>query len=121
MAEKIYQEKRRFVRIPIETRISFTVNDNENIQHSGTSQNLSAGGIYITTTYALKLGNQIKIVLITSENDEQPLIAEGKVVRCKFDKKNSDLFHVSIEFTETHEYWIQTIVNSKSLAEKPFG
>ncbi len=116
MSENNFEERRRCIRIPIETLITFTIEGHDNITHQGTSQNLCANGIYITTRYAAKLDEHIKLILNTYEENLQPLIAEGKVVRCKFDKKNTDLFHVSVEFSETHENWIQvfTDVTSKS-------
>ena len=112
MSKNTYKEKRAFVRVPIETLVTFTINDHNEIPYRGTSQNLCARGLYITTNYAAKLDDQIRVILNTNEKNVQPLIAEGKVVRCKFDKKNTDLFHVSIAFTELHETWVQTIATS---------
>ena len=114
MSENHFQEKRHCIRIPIETLITFIINGNNDHSYQGTSQNLCTNGIYITTDYAAKLDDQIEITLITTEENLAPLIAEGKVVRCKFDKKNADLFHISVEFSETHENWIQTFTDTIS-------
>ena len=113
MSENDFEEKRRCIRIPIETVITFLINDDAT-SYQGTSQNLCTNGIYITTGYAAKLDDHIKITLNTNEENIQPLIAEGKVVRCKFDKKNADLFHMSVEFSETHENWIQVFTDATS-------
>lgn len=112
MSENDFAEKRHCVRIPIETVITFTIDDNDDLTFKGTSQNLCSNGIYITTSYAAKLNDHVKIVLESYDENIAPLIAEGKVVRCKFDKKNADLFHISVEFSETHENWIQVFTDS---------
>ncbi|MFT7414163.1 MAG: c-di-GMP-binding flagellar brake protein YcgR [Methylophagaceae bacterium] len=110
MTKNNYPEKRQFTRITIETQVSFATNDNGEDSYNGTSQNLSAGGIYLTTDHSLKLANHIKIVF--NENDSSNLVAEGHIVRCKFDKKDPNLFHVSVEFSETSQYLEHFITNS---------
>ncbi|NOQ82073.1 MAG: hypothetical protein GQ548_06085 [Methylophaga sp.] len=109
MSENKFQEKRQFERFSVETPVSFTTNRNDTISYSGTSQNLCARGLYITTHYAAKLGEQIKLILSTGDTYEHSFTIEGKVVRCKFDKKEADLFHVSIEFSDTHETELQIV------------
>ncbi len=116
MAQNSVEDRRNCVRIPVETLITFTIDNNNDKTFHGTSQNLCSNGIYITTNYAANLNDQIKITLDTFEENIEPLIAEGKVVRCKFDKKNADLFHISVEFSETHENWIQVFTDTTSLA-----
>jgi|GEM_PF-522573 len=110
MPKHDYQEKRRFTRIAIQAQISFTINDHDELSYKGIIQNLCACRVYIITNHPPKLGNHIKIIL--NENDGSSLIAEGNVVRCKFDKKDPNLFHVSAEFSETDQYLEQTITNS---------
>jgi len=102
-----HTEKRRFARFPLEARVTFTLNDDQDMLYQGTSQNLCAGGVYITTNHLAKLGEQIKLIIASPENDDEPFILEGRIVRSKFDKTNTELFHVSIEFTEAHEDWVQ--------------
>jgi len=41
---------------------------------------------------------------MTKKNDGSSLIAEGKVVCCKCDKKDPNLFHIAVECSETHQY-----------------
>ena len=105
MTKVNYDEKRAFVRRSIETQVTFTINDNNDLSHHGVSQNLSVKGLYMTTDFGPKLGDNIKVVLEPIAAHLLPLVAAGKVVRCKFDKKDADLFHVSVEFSETHESW----------------
>lgn len=114
------KERRRFSRVALETQISFSITDTDSdISYSGTTQNISAGGIYLTTDHAPKLGNHIKIVL--NENVGTHLITEGTVVRCKFDKKDPDLFHVSVEFSEIQEYLVQSITNNAVILLNKYG
>ncbi|RKZ87639.1 MAG: hypothetical protein DRQ39_03875 [Gammaproteobacteria bacterium] len=100
-------EKRAFIRRSIETPVTYTINDNDDNPHHGTSQNLSVKGLYMTTDFGPKLGDKIEVVLEPIAVNLLPLVAAGKVVRCRFDKKDADLFHVSIEFSEAHESWQQ--------------
>jgi len=102
MLPQEYKEKRGFLRSPIEALITFTVNDVNGISFRGKSQNICASGIYFTTDHAIKLNDHIKIKLHASRELATPLNLEGEVVRCKFDKKNNHLFHVSIKFSSTN-------------------
>ncbi len=112
MSDTDLQEKRQFVRFEIEAKITFTLSDNDDVFYQGTSQNSCAGGIYITTNHLAKLGEQIKLILPSYDKKKSPSIVEGTVVRSKFDKKNAELFHVSIEFSAPHEQQLQTLSES---------
>ena len=112
MSENTFIERRQCIRIPIDTEITFTINSDNSHIYQGTSQNLCTNGIYLTTDYMAKLDDRIELTLITHEEDLAPLIAKGKVIRCKFDKKRAELFHISVEFDETHENWIQTFTKA---------
>jgi hypothetical protein len=119
MPKNDYEEKRRYTRIAIETQISFTIDDHDEVSYYGISQNLCACGIYLTTNHAPRLGNHLKIVF--NNNDGASVIAEGKVVRCKFDKKDPNLFHVSVELSETLPFMEQTITDSMVLLANKHG
>jgi len=107
MSNTDFKEKRNHHRHTVETPVTFTMDHDDDRPCNGTSQNLSASGIYITTDHAPKLDTEIRILLNTSNQHTPPMIIEGRVVRCKFDKKDPDLFHVSIEFAEIHEACVQ--------------
>ncbi len=119
MPKNDYEEKRQFTRVAIETQISFTIDQHDEVSYYGISQNLCDRGIYITTNHAPRLGNHIKIVF--NENDGASLIAEGKVVRCKFDKKDPNLFHVSVELSETLPCLEQVITDSMAIQANKHG
>jgi len=112
MGNTNYTEKRSHARTPIKAPVIYTMDHNDDEPCSGTSQNLSSSGIYITTAHAPKLNTDIRIVLSSNDKHSAPMVIEGKVVRCKFDKKNPDLFHVSIEFSEIHEACVQIITSN---------
>jgi len=109
MSKNDFKEKREQARHSVDSPITYTMDRNDDNPCNGTSQNLSASGIYITTDHAPKLDTEIRIVLNASGKQTPPMIIEGRVVRCKFDKKDPDLFHVSIEFAEIHEACVQII------------
>jgi len=113
VSKRYDKERRNFERFTIKESVTFfTINHHNKTPHFGNSQNLSASGIYLITDHALKLGDEIIIVLDQRDTHTDILAAEGKVVRCKFDKKNIDLFHVSIEFSEPHESWDKFIITN---------
>jgi hypothetical protein len=119
MPKNDYEEKRQFTRVAIETQISFTIDDHDEVSYDGISQNQCARGIYLTTNHAPRLGNQIKIVF--NDIDGTSSIAVGKVVRCKFDRKDPNLFHVSVELSETLPFMEQTITDSMVLQANKHG
>lgn len=120
MPQHDYQEKPRSPRITIETRVSFSIYDDyDDTYYSGVTQDICACGIDITTEHALKIGNNLKIVL--SESIGSLFVAEGTVVGCKFDNKDPNIFHVSIEFSEIQQSWIQAITDSRVLLAKKYG
>ena len=96
-----YEEKRDFVRMRIETQVTYTVKGSGDKTHHGDSQNLSATGLYMTTDYAPAVGEEIKIVMNPSSDRLPPFATEGKVIRCVVDDKDANLFHVSVELLQT--------------------
>jgi len=112
MSNNDFKEKRNYSRHSLDSPVTFTMAHNDDIPCNGTSQNLSASGIYITTDHAPKLDTEIRILLNTSGKHTPPIMIEGRVVRCKFDKKDPDLFHVSIEFAEIHEACVQIMTSN---------
>ena len=119
MPKNDYEEKRQFPRIAIETQISFTIDDQDQVSYHGISQNICAYGIYLTTDHAPKLGNHIKIIF--NKNHGANLIVKGKVVRCKFDKKDPNLFHVSVELSEMLPHLQQVITDSAVIHANKHG
>ena len=100
MTDNDYQEKRGFVRMGIETQVTYTIKNKDGISHHGYSQNLSATGLYMTTDYEPNLGDTIKIVMNPSGDRLLPFVAEGNIIRCEPDDTNENIFHVSVKLEQ---------------------
>lgn len=100
MTDNNYQEKRGFVRMGIETQVTYTIKNNGGISHHGYSQNLSATGLYMTTDYKPNLGDKIEIVMNPSGDRLLPFVAAGNVIRCEQDNNNENIFHVSVNLEQ---------------------
>lgn len=101
MANHHYDEQRNFVRMRVETQVTYTVKGSEGLTHHGISNDLSATGLYMITDFAPAVGDVINIIMNPSGDRLPPFVAEGNVVRIKVDEKNADKFHVSVELTQT--------------------
>ena len=100
MTEIDYQEKRGFIRMEIETQVTYTIKNSGGVSHHGYSQNLSATGLYMTTDYAVNMGDTIEIVMNPSGNRLLPFVAEGNIIRCEQDDDNEKIFHVSAKLEQ---------------------
>ncbi len=97
MADDHYQEKRDFIRMRVDTQVTYTLNDKADDIHHGNSIDLSATGLYMVTDYAPKVNDEVNILMNPSSERLPPFSATGKVIRCSTDKDNKNLYHVSIE------------------------
>ncbi len=100
MTDNDYQEKRGFVRMRVETQVTYTIKNHEDVSHHGYSQNLSATGLYMTTDFAPNLGDIIEIVMNPSGDRLLQFFAQGNVTRCDPDDNKKNMFHVSIELEQ---------------------
>lgn len=96
-----HEEKRHFVRMNIETQVTYTIKGEENVTHHGVSGDLSATGLHMVTDFKPSEGDIISIVMNPSGDRLPPFVAEGKVMRIKQDEGDMNKFHVSVELTET--------------------
>jgi len=101
MSDHNYDEKRDFVRMNIDTQITYTVKNSDGQSHQGSSGDLSATGLYMTTDFALSEGDAIDIIMSPNGDRLPPFTAEGQVIRITRDDDNDDLFHVSVTLTKT--------------------
>jgi hypothetical protein len=99
--DEVYEEKRGFVRMRIDTLVTFTIKGKDDKAYHGTSQNLSATGLYMTTEDAIELGAEVELVMNSGNEKLPPFVAEGSVVRCIADEIDSNLYHVSVSLSET--------------------
>jgi len=98
MSDHDYDEKRDFVRMNIETQITYTVKNSDGQTHHGKSGDLSATGLYMDTDFALSEGDEIDIIMNPNGDRLPPFIAEGKVLRVTNDDNK---FQVSVTLTKT--------------------
>lgn len=102
MSESQHDEKRKFIRMRIESIVHFTVIGGSGSVYYGTSHNLSTTGLYMTTEQPLELGTEIEIIMNPEGKMLPPFVAQGKVIRSVTDEDDHTLNHISIEFTETN-------------------
>jgi len=98
MAE--HEEKRDFVRMNIETQVTYSIKGEESTHH-GISGDLSATGLHMITDYKPAENDIVSIVMNPSGDRLPPFVAEGKVIRVVPDENNANNFRVSIELTKT--------------------
>ncbi len=101
MTDYDYEEKRNFVRMNIETQITYKVKGSDGQSHHGTSDNLSATGLSMKTDYALEEGCEIELVMNPSGDRLPPFVAEGSVLRVEADDSAPGQYQVSISLTKT--------------------
>ena len=81
MTDYTYDEKRDFARMSIETQVTYTVKNSDSTPHHGTSTDLSATGLAMTTDHKLAVGDKIEIVMNSADDRLPPFVAEGTVLR----------------------------------------
>ena len=101
MTDKNYEEKRSFVRMRLDTIVTFTIKGKGDQAYHGSSQDLSATGLYMTTEEPLEVGDEVELIMNANSQQLPPFVAEGKVVRCIADDTEAALFHISIKLSNT--------------------
>lgn len=101
MNDHDYDEQRDFVRMSIETRVTYKVKNSDGRSHHGISENLSATGLHMSTDFALKEGDVIDLVMKPNSDNFPPFVAEGTVLRTDLVKNDINPFHVAIKLTAT--------------------
>jgi len=99
MANNDYDEKRDFVRMNIDTQITYKIKGGDGQSYTGISENLSATGLSMDTSYQLSKGDEIELIMNPSGDKLPPFVAEGTVLR--IEEKSTDKFHASISLTKT--------------------
>jgi len=95
-----HTEKREFVRMHVETELTFTI-EGSDIVHRGTSADLSATGVQIVASIAPAMGDLVSFVMTPSNERLPPFEAQGNVVRVVTDESDKNLFHISLHLTKT--------------------
>lgn len=78
--ERTYEEKRNFIRMKIDTVVSFQRADSKE-RYEGICRNLSGAGMLLETDKKLKIGDRLMVTVPSEGPDFAPLDASVEVVR----------------------------------------
>jgi len=101
MATHDYDEKRAFIRMQLETTLSFSVEGDETTQRQGYSHDLSATGLLMRSDFAPDPGARIQVQIQTQSERFEPFTAFGKVIRVQPNELGKGSYLISIEFDTT--------------------
>lgn len=80
LSERSYEEKRSFIRMKVDTMVTFTRLDGKE-RYEGRCRNLSGAGMLLETDKKLEVGDRLKISIPSEGPDFSPLDAVIEVVR----------------------------------------
>jgi c-di-GMP-binding flagellar brake protein YcgR len=89
--------RRRYVRVAVETTISYT-RDGEGETKSGYSSDLGGGGIRVATDEDLPLG-AVLLLRFKVPKTERELVARGRIVLSFYNAEDKQFFH-GVAFTQ---------------------
>ncbi len=93
-----YDEKRSFMRMQVETKLSFSVQGKPSVIHQGFSRDLSATGLLMSSDFAPQQGDRIEISIETKNERYEPFTAHGSVIRVETSELASQRYMISVEF-----------------------
>lgn len=93
-----YDEKRSFIRMQLETKLSFTVCGDKATQHPGFSHDLSATGLLMSSDFGPAEGAQIDVMIETENARYDPFTAQGTVIRVEADETGKARYLISVKF-----------------------
>lgn len=96
-----YEEKRSFARMQLKTEVQFKVKG-ETMTHTAISQDLSATGLLMHSSFAPPLGSELEIEMHTDNPRLPPFIATGDVLRVQDNLPSPGRFLISVTLTESH-------------------
>jgi len=95
-----YEEKRSFARMQLETEVQFKVKG-EATTHTAISQDLSATGLLMHSSFAPQPGNELDIEMHTDNPRLPPFIAAGKVLRVQDNLPSPGRYLISVTLIES--------------------
>ena len=100
MVDRFHIEKRDFLRMSIETPVTYTVKGKSDISHIGISQDFSATGLYMISDFAPAVGDEVEFGINPSNQRLTPFIAKATVLSCTRDEENINTFHIKAELLQ---------------------
>ena len=88
LADRSYMQKRDFIRIKVNTPVTFTVGEKSE-RYEGYCRDLSGAGMLLETEKKIAAGNQLNVVIPSERPDFSHLYAKVEVIRVDY---NND-FH----------------------------
>lgn len=79
-SERSYEEKRNFIRMKVDTMVTFTKSDGKE-RYEGRCRNLSGAGMLLETRKKLEMGDRVRVTIPSEGPDFAPLEAIVEVVR----------------------------------------
>ncbi|MCX4186792.1 PilZ domain-containing protein [Methylophaga sp. OBS4] len=101
MTSHDYEEKRSFVRMQIETQVTYSIKGENGITHHGISHDLSATGLLMSSDYAPAEGNELQVIMNTESERFPPFVAIGTVLRVEQDELRPDRYQISVALKQT--------------------
>lgn len=101
LASREYQEKRNFIRMKVETPFIAKLNLDEGRPIKGTCHNLSGGGMLVSLSEPLELGDKLEVT-VSSGHSHSPMLKALTTVRRVDSSKNQDC-HLGLEIEEMLE------------------
>ena len=81
MSDRSYEEKRNFIRMKVDTMVTFCKADGGKERYEGRCRNLSGAGMLLETQKKLELGDKLRVTIPSEGPDFSPLDAIVEVVR----------------------------------------
>jgi len=81
LSERTYEEKRNFIRMKVDTMVTFCKADGGKERYEGRCRNLSGAGMLLETQKKLELGDRLRVTIPSEGPDFSPLDAIVEVVR----------------------------------------
>jgi hypothetical protein len=95
-----YEEKRSFARMQLETEVQFRVKG-ETMKHTAISQDLSATGLLMHSSFSPPLDSELEIEMHTDNPRLPPFLAVGKVLRVQENEPVAGRYMISVTLTES--------------------
>lgn len=93
--DRSYDEKRNFIRMKVNTPAQITL-ENENKTHVGVCNDLSSGGMQLTTNELLPLNSELLITVASKHGHSPTLKARCRVARVEQGPKDQCILGVEI-------------------------
>ncbi len=82
LPQNLHNEKRSFIRLKIDTMVTFTITGGSSERYQGRCKNISGAGLLIETEKKLKVGTRISVTVPSENSEFSNLNTTAEVIRC---------------------------------------